>query len=339
MPPLLGDAVRRVTPHGVPGLRGILRLGMGRIFGGPAFDPDSAPGDPGLYGPGSASWRVLGDAASIVGGIRGLVVQALHPVAVAGVADHSRFRDDPLGRLRRTSAYVTTVTFGSVDEALAVSRRVRAVHSQVRGTTRDGLPYRADGPHLLAWVSIALTSSFLASDRAYADRPIDPLVADAFVAEQARAAALLDPRVDLDAIGQDPGARAALRRGELDLPMLADGTLATTVAELDADLDRYRAELDVTDQGREVLRFLVWPPLPAGMRAAYLPLLAGAMATIDPDLRALAGAPTSRVLARAAILDTRTRIGLFRSVIGGSPTLAAATRRAEGGRPGLPVRR
>ena len=95
---------------------------MRRSFGPPPLDAEAHDGDAGLFGPGSASWQVIADAASIVGGIRSLVVQLTHPLAMAGVAQHSRYLEDPLGRLQNTSAYFALVTFGSTAEAVASTR-------------------------------------------------------------------------------------------------------------------------------------------------------------------------------------------------------------------------
>ncbi|MDP8970986.1 MAG: DUF2236 domain-containing protein [Actinomycetota bacterium] len=319
-------------PHaGVPGARRLLRAGLGHVFGPPPFDPTADPGDPGLFGPGSASWQVITDPAAIVGGLRALLVQLLHPLAMAGVADHSQFRDDALGRLRRTSAYVTGTALGSTREALALVRRVRLVHRRVRGTTPDGRPYRADDPHLLTWVSVALTSSFLATDRAYARPAATAATADRFVAEQSRVAALLDPRVDLRAIGADPEALHALRAGALPLPMVDDGTLPQTTEQLRTRLADYRPELEVTQQGRQALRFLRWPDLGPGVRAAYLPVLAGAVATLDPEEHRLLGVGFTRVASPALAVQARASVALFRLMLGPSPSLEAAARRARHG--------
>lgn len=318
----------RAAPGGLPLARDVVRLGLARVFGPPPFDPTRDPGDPGLLGPQSASWRIIGEPAAIVGGLRALLVQLLHPHALAGVVDHSDFRDDPVGRLQRTSAYVTTSTFGSTREALAVARRVRGVHTRIRGLAPDGRAYEAGDPHLLAWVSIALTSSFLASDDAFALSPADDATADAFVAEQARLAALLDPRVDLDALERDPSALAALRAGEAALPMLADGTLPTSRAGLSQRLTDYRPELGVDPRGAEALRFLLWPYLPAPMKAAYLPLAAGAVATLEPWQRHVLGLPASRLASWPLLLQARAMLAALRLSTGVSPARRAGARRA-----------
>jgi uncharacterized protein (DUF2236 family) len=293
----------------------LVHRGLAAVFGPPPFDPGAHAGDPGLFGPGSASWRVVGEPAAIVGGLRGLLVQLLHPAAMAGVADHSDFRADPIDRLQRTSAYVVGTTFGSVPEVLALAGRVRAVHTRVVGTTPDGRPYTAGDPHLLAWVSVALTSSFLATDRAYALRPVDAATADRFVAEQSRAAALLDPRVDL--------------AGDLTrLPMLDDGTLPSSVVELDATLARFQPELAVGPQARAALRFLLWPDIAVRIKAGYLPVLAGALASLEPAQARLLGVPRPRLPAAAVRVQVRALLTGLRLASGPSPSVRAATQRS-----------
>lgn len=308
----------------------MLGAGLNHVFGPPPFDPERHAGDPGLFGPGSASWRVIGEPAAIVGGVRALLVQLLHPLAMAGVADHSGFRNDPIGRLQRTSAYVVTTTFGATDEVLRVARLVRRTHATVAGVAPDGRPYRADDPHLLAWIQAALTSSFLATDRDYGTDPVDGQAADAFVAEQSYAAALLDPRVDVDAIAADPEARAALRARALPLPMVEKGRLPRTVDGLTEQLAAYEAELTVNEQGREGLRFLLWPDLAPAVRAAYLPMLGGAVASLHHAQRRLLGLPTSSALLWPLRANTRALLSTFRIVVGPSPSGRAATRRVGG---------
>ena len=295
--------------------------GLDKVFGPLPIDPAADPGDPGLCGPGSASWRVIGDPAAIAGGFRALLVQVLHPHAMAGVYDHSEFRADPLGRLRRTSAYVLTTTFGSTREVLAVTRAVRGTHRVVRGTAPDGRRYAAGDPHLLAWVSLALTSSFLAADQTFAARPVRGGHADAFVAEQSRIAALLDPRVDVDAL-------EALRRGALPLPMLQEGTLPASVAELERALERYAPELGMNEQGREGMRFLLWPPVPPAIKLPYLPLLAGALSTIPRGQRRMFGPAANRLASPVALANTRLMIAGLRRLRGPSPIADAAEARA-----------
>lgn len=116
----------------------------------------------GLFGPGSVAWRVHGDVTSmIVGGVTGLLLQMLHPAVLAGVWDHSNFRGDMQGRLRRTARFIALTTYGGAAEAEASIARVRAIHAHVRGTLPEGTPYSADDPALLAWVHVTETTSFL----------------------------------------------------------------------------------------------------------------------------------------------------------------------------------
>lgn len=111
------------------------------------------PGDPGILGPDSVSWRVLGDASVFVGGIRALVIQSAHAEVVAGVEDHSTYRSDPLGRLSRTSVYVTETTYGAMPEVEAAVRVVRHAHRPVHGTSERGRPYSAGRPEMAAWIA------------------------------------------------------------------------------------------------------------------------------------------------------------------------------------------
>jgi uncharacterized protein (DUF2236 family) len=316
------------TASGLPVLGDLVRGQLARAFGGPPFDPTRDRGDAGLTGVDSPSWRVIGEPAAIAGGIRGLLLQVAHPLAMAGVHDHSAFRTDPLGRLQRTSGYVTTSAFGSTREALAVAERVRRVHPRVHGTAPDGRPYRADDPHLLAWVGIALTASFLTAHRRWSPAPLSPADEDRFVLEQSRLSALLDPRVDLDELRSDPDTSAAFRRGDVPLPMLEEGYLPGSAAELDEVLAAYAPELGVNHQGREALRFLRWPPLPGTVRAGYLTLFGGAVGSLSRAERHALGLRVPAPVAGAAVLNTGAALRLMRAATGLSPSLGFARARA-----------
>jgi len=316
------------TEPGAPGLpiiRDAVRRVLTRMFGPPPFDPNRDPGDPGLTGPNSPSWRVIGEPAAIAGGIRGLLTQVSHPLARAGVHDHSAFREDPLGRLQRTSAYVTTSTFGSTAEAIAIAGRVRAVHPRVVGTAPDGRPYRADDPRLLVWVSIALTSSFLTSHRLWAPDVLTPEEEDRFVAEQSRIGALLDPNVDLRML-RDPVTRDAFRAGELDgeLGLIGEDLLPLTSKQLDAVLKSFVPELGINHQGREALDFLRWPPIPIVARGGYQSLLLGAIGALSPDLRHALELDRTINLAPAFRAQAAMTLRVFRLTTGTSPSIRAA---------------
>ncbi|MEX2487236.1 MAG: oxygenase MpaB family protein [Nitriliruptoraceae bacterium] len=296
------------------------------MFGPPPFDPEGTPGDIGLVGPASASWRLIAEPAAIAGGIRGLLLQVAHPMALAGVTDHSRYEADPLGRLQRTSQYVTTSVYGSTAEAIAVARRVRAMHTRVRGVAPDGRAYRADDPELLTWVSLALTSSFLAADHYFSPYPLVSRDRDRFVAEQSTLAALLDPRVDLEAIERDRDAIAALRSQALPLPMLVDGLLPGSVVELTSALTRYAPDLGLDDRGRALFAFLRRPPLPLVARLPYRTLLRGAIASLSDTHRRALEITQLRDPdgARAA---ARRLLGRIRVISGTSPAERLAARR------------
>jgi uncharacterized protein (DUF2236 family) len=183
----------------------------------------------GLFGPGSVAWRVHGDVTSMmVGGIAGLMLQMLYPAVLAGVWDHSRFRDDLPGRLRRTARFIALTTYGSREEAEAVIDRVRRIHGHVRGTLPDGTPYAADDPELLAWVHVAEATTFLEAWIRYAEPNMPGPDRDRYFAEMAVVGA---------ALGADPVPRSR--------------------AEARAVLRAMRPKLRVDDRTREVARLLL----------------------------------------------------------------------------------
>jgi uncharacterized protein (DUF2236 family) len=195
---------------------------------------------------------VHGDAAMFVGGLRALLLQSLHPLAMAAVAGHSGFRGDPWGRLQRTSTFLAVTTFGAAEHAQAAVERVRAIHDRVRGRTEDGTPYRAGDPHLLGWVHVAEVDSFLRAYQRYGAGHLDPADADGYVADAARIAGAL---------------------GVVDPP--------TTRAELAERLAAYRPELRGTEAARDAARFLLLtPPLPLAARPPYAVLAASAVALL-----------------------------------------------------------
>ncbi|MFJ2973692.1 oxygenase MpaB family protein [Kluyvera sp. NPDC087067] len=132
------------------------------------IDFEHPKGEPGLFGPQSAIWPVHGDFTSMLcGGISALLLQMLHPLALAGVWDHSNFREDIFGRLRRTSQFISATTYATVPDAERLIAKVKAIHLRVNGTDSDGSPYAASDPELLTWVHVAECSSFMASHLRY----------------------------------------------------------------------------------------------------------------------------------------------------------------------------
>jgi len=146
----------------------------------------------GLFGPRSVAWRVHGDVTSMmVGGIAGLLLQMLHPAVLAGVWDHSNFRADMHGRLRRTARFIALTTYGGRDDAEAVIARVRRIHDHVHGTLPDGSPYAANDASLLAWVHVTEATSFLDAWIRYAEPGMSAADQDGYFAEMARIASAL----------------------------------------------------------------------------------------------------------------------------------------------------
>ncbi len=130
--------------------------------------------------------RVHADASMYVGGLRALLLQSLHPLAMAGVAEHSDYRGDPWGRLQRTSTFLAVTTFGMADDAQRAVDKVRGIHRRVHGVAPDGRPYAASDPHLLEWVHIAEADSFLQAYQRYGAAPFDQDGRDGYVADVAR---------------------------------------------------------------------------------------------------------------------------------------------------------
>ena len=193
--------------------------------------------------------RVHADSAMFVGGLRALLLQSLHPLAMAGVAAHSDYRADPWGRLQRTAYFLAATTFGSADQAQHAVDRVRAVHARVVGVAPDGRPYRADDPHLLRWVHVAEVDSFLTAYARYGGAPISDTEADEYVAQM-----------------------AVIARA-LGIPAPPESTRS-----LADQLRSFRRELHGTREARDVARYLlVQPPMSLAARAPYGVLAASAV--------------------------------------------------------------
>jgi uncharacterized protein (DUF2236 family) len=216
--------------------------------------------------------QVHNDCAMFVGGMAALLLQSLHPLAMAAVADHSGYRTDPWGRLQRTSHFIAATTFGRKEDALAAIASVRGIHEHVTGTAPDGRPYAASDPHLLTWVHVAEMRAFLGAYQVYGERPLGQAARDGYVADMALIAA------------------------ELGVP-----GPPRTEAESLATFDRYRPELFATPQAREAARFLLRePPLPLVLRPVYAGLAAAAVALLPHWARHELGIP-SLPLADAAL--------------------------------------
>ena len=250
-------------------VKGAVAGGFRRIITG---DPTGAPpwvralaegSDAGYFGPGSAAWAVHGSLPTLVGGIRALIMQALHPGALAGVMQHSRYENDALGRLAGTTQWLTVVTFGDRAAADRECARVRGMHRRVRGSyeSAQGVrDYTADDQDLLRWVHIAFTDSFLATHRVWGG-PI-PGGEDAYVREWAIAGEL---------VGLDDPPRS--------------------VAELREQVDSYSPVLSGGDDARRIVQFVRDMPMPLPAAPAYGALFAGAVSTLPDSHRELLGLP------------------------------------------------
>ncbi|QYY27921.1 MULTISPECIES: oxygenase MpaB family protein [Cupriavidus] len=251
-----------------------------RSNSGLTLDYDNPPGDPGLFGPDAVCWRVHADfPAMLAGGVSALLMQTLHPLALAGVWDHSTFRADMQGRLGRTAQFIAGTTYGSRADAMALIARVRRIHSHIRGSGLDGRPYAADDPALLTWVHVAEVSSFMAGYLRYVG-PLGNAEQDRYYDEVAQIAELL---------------------GASDVPRSS--------AAIAAYLEAMRPQLEASARTREVARLVMKMPvanpmlLPAVRVMAYagialLPDWARRMLDLDgPSIRRPASLAGMRVLA------------------------------------------
>lgn len=227
--------------------------------------------DRGLFGPGTVTWKVHAHPAMLIGGLRALIIQSLHPLAMAGVMQHSDFRAKPLDRLRRTAQYVATTTYGDTATAEAAAAHVRHVHTFIHGIDPvTGRRYSAEDPETLLWVHCVEVHSFLAAYRAYGGR-LSAADQDRYLAESARVAALLG--VDPDAV---PASVAAMR-------------------EYFAAM---RPSLCVSLAAKEAIDFVASPPVTRDLlpyAAALRVVSTAAVGLVPRDLRRLAGIDRPRV--------------------------------------------
>ena len=290
------DVVDRVR-HGVAdGFRSIV---SGDPTGTPAWVRSMADGDDrGYFGPGSAAWAVHGSLSTLVGGIRALLMQALHPGALAGVMQHSRYKQDALGRLAGTTQWLTVVTFGDTRAADRECARVRGLHRKVVGsypTPSGSAAYSAMDPDLLRWVHVAFTDSFLAAHQVWGG-PI-PGGPDAYVREWAKAGEL---------VGVDDPPRS--------------------VAELKAQIDGYRPVLRGDEATAQTVDFIRHVPFPLPARPPYAVLFAGAVATMPAEHRALLRLPGVPLPVVKPLVSTM--LGTLQLALGPtSPSQQAAERR------------
>jgi uncharacterized protein (DUF2236 family) len=258
------------------------------------------PADDGFFGPASVTWRMSGDLAGPVAGLRSLMLQALHPLAMAGVDQHSDWRQDPVGRLAATSAYVTTVSFGDRATAGQAAARVRRIHAHVRGVDQvTGRPYEAGDPALLLWVHAALVDSDLAV-RDLLGTPLAAGDADRYLAEMVVAAELVGVPA-----GLVPSSRAAL------------GNYISSV----------RPELRCTPAASESMAYLLDPPgLDEEIADIWQDIRDGAVAALPDWARGMYGYSAPPVTP-ARRQEIRQVLGVLDAVFLGEPGVLEARQR------------
>jgi uncharacterized protein (DUF2236 family) len=206
--------------------------------------------EPGWFEVGSPIMRVHADASMFIGGLRALLFQSLHPLAMAGVAQHSDYRTDPWGRLQRTADFLAATSFGPASEAQRAVDVVHRVHERVTGVASDGRAYSANDPHLLRWVHIAELDSFLTAHDRYGRAPLVGADRDIYMAQTAVVARALG----------------------VDAPPETERSLRDQLRE-------FRPELHGTSEARQAARYLlIQPPLPLPARPAYGLIAAAAVA-------------------------------------------------------------
>jgi uncharacterized protein (DUF2236 family) len=259
------------------------------------------PADNGFFGPASVAWRVSADLASSVAGLRSLLMQALHPLAMAGVDQHSDWRRDPVGRLAATSAYVATVTFGERATAERAAARVRRIHEHVRGLDRvTGREYAAGDPALLLWVHAALVDSALAVGQLFGT-PLSPEDADRYVAEMVVAAELV-------------GVPRALA--------------PASVAALDCYISSVRPELRCTPAAAESMAYLLDPPgLDEDIAEIWQDVRDGAIVALPDWAREMYGYLAPGPLTPGRRTEIRQALGVLDTVFLGEPGVLEARQR------------
>lgn len=261
------------------------------------------PADDGYFGPGSVTWRLTADLSAPIAGLRSLIVQALHPLAMAGVDQYSDWRRDPVGRFTATSAYVLTITYGDRSSARRSASVVRKIHERVRGTdTVTGKPYRADDPDLLLWVHAAQVDSTLRAARLFGTGVSDA-DADAYVAEMTAAARLIG---------------------------MPDGLAPATVADLDSYLAAVRPGLLRTKAAADTATFLLDPPgMDPEIEDLWDEVKAGVLASLPPWAADMYGFAPRPELTPRRREEVRQVLGVLDALALGEPGVLEARQRIE----------
>ena len=276
---------------------------------------------------------VTGGWEPALAGLRAALLQALSAPIVTATDATGTFANDFGGRVARTGAFVQRQNFGSMDEVRRSARQVRAIHRTIAGVGPCGVRYDASDPHQQAWVSMTLTDSFLVMFERYGGGALSRRRADRFVAEQSTHGALLDPRVDLEAVFADRERRAALQAGTLPLPLVEEGELPTTVAGLRDRMRAWTRELVVTEHTRKLIDAAVQlKGVPTAQRTAIRPFVLATLATVPGELHDLLAPGQSRLEEHVAAQAVQTPLALFALLFGRGEALAVATARCTAAR-------
>lgn len=242
-----------------------------------------------LFTTDSVAWRVNGDIVTMmIGGVSGLLLQMLHPAVLAGVWDHSDFRADMHGRLRRTAKFIAVTTYDHAERGQAAIDKVRSIHDRLGGTLPDGTPYRVSDPALLAWVHVTEITSFLDAWVRYGERAMSGADQDAYIAEMARIA---------HALGADP--------------------VPTDRASAEALIQSMRPYLKADSRTKEVAQLVLRQRVGGAAEDFAGGLIMAAGADLLPDwAREMHGLPAAPAPTRAAVGATQK---LMDWVYAGSP--------------------
>ena len=252
-----------------------IRRGIREMVGGsgPPVAFLTPPGDRGLFGPESIAWKVHADFISMmIGGISSLIMQALHPQALAGVWDHSSFREDLKGRLGRTAFFIAATTYGSQEMALNIIDKVNRIHTKITGLDEFGKPDQASDPHLLAWVHLTETRSFMSAFESHRTELLSLSAKDQYFAE-------------MKGLGE--------RLGAIDLP--------ASYAQTNQAIESYIPELHYGERAKSIIQLLEY--FPSNLAAKpFVKLISRAGFLNLPDwVHPILGRPKPSTLERIAV--------------------------------------
>ena len=303
-----GAEGRTVAGMALPVFENVARSVRTLLSGSPTGAPTwvleiAEPGDAGLFGPDSMVWRVHSYPATLVGGVRALILQTLEPLSLGGVLEHSRFREDPISRLQNTARFVTVASFGSTEMVERECAMIRSIHARVEGVLSDGRAYSASDPMLLRHVHVSLVDSFLTAHQHLAPHPLTAEEAARYVEEMNA----LAPLLGFDSV-----------------------PLPHTVDELRAMMKPDAFGMEVSSATRETLRYLTRPPLALVQLPAYTVLHRAALSLLPADLRDAIPASCPPLVPSLDIGAGAALVRALSTLLGKSPAMQAAETRIKG---------